>query len=494
MKIFSAQQIKNWDSYTIQHEPITSIDLMERAANACAKWIAKKFSAKDIAVFCGQGNNGGDGLAIARILKTEGFNVAVFVLKIQEFGSNDFEVNLKRLESLIQINYITSEISFPSLSNNMVIVDALYGTGLNRPLNGLPVALVKYINLLINIKISIDIPSGLFVDKSSLSNEIIKATYTLSFQCSKLAFLMPENESYVGECKILDISLNDKYEQQTDTPFVLLEKEYIQALIKPRRKFAYKNQFGHAMIYAGSTGMMGAAILCGRATLKTGVGLVSYYLDDSTMLPVLQASVPEAMCNININIEKLYARKTAVGIGPGLRIGEVQKKLCYDVFKYYLGPMVIDASALNFLPSFLQEHQLPVNTIITPHIGEFDKCFGGSNNDFDRLKLAQDKANELNIFIILKGAYTAIVTPGKKVYFNSTGNAGMAKGGSGDVLTGILTGLLAQGYLPLDACLLGVYLHGLAGDAAANALTQYAMTASDIIDHLNLAWKNLLSE
>ncbi len=492
MKIYNAQQIKDWDHFTIENEPIASIDLMERAAKAVVSELLQlKYQDKPFYIFCGNGNNGGDGLAIASLLHGTGRQVKLFVLQANHYSA-DYSTNLRRATSLnLSIKEIDGAEEFPIIPADAIVLDALFGSGLNRPLDGLTAMLVQHINQH-NTTISIDIPSGLFANKSSLGNAIVKATTTLSFQVPKLAFLMAENAVYTGNWKILDIGLHHQYSRQTGSEYVLLEMPFIKNIIKPRPKFSHKYHYGHALLYAGSPGMYGAGILCAKACLKSGVGLASIVVEEK-YLSMYQTALPEAMCITDWNNDDVFIKKNAIGIGPGWANNEAYLYTTKKVLSYSSLPLIIDASALQLLADENIQKRLLQDTIITPHLGEFEKCFGKSNNDFKRLQLAIQMAKELHIYIVLKGPYTTIATPEGKVYFNNTGNAGMAKGGSGDVLTGLLTGLLAQGYSPLHTCLLGVYLHGLAGDLAAEAHTQYAMTALDIIDNVGAAWKLLIA-
>ncbi len=491
MNIYNAQQIKQWDHFTIQNDPVAAIDLMERAAKAVVnELLHSKYQDKPFYIFCGNGNNGGDGLAIARLLHMKQRQVKLFVLEADHYAS-DYNTNLQRAQLLnLSIKEIDGAEEFPIIPANVIVLDALFGSGLNRPLDGLAAILVQHINQHDAI-ISIDIPSGLFTDKCSLGSAIIKAITTLCFQVPKLAFLMAENAMYTGEWKVLDIGLHQQYSRQTASEYELLELAFIKSIIKPRPKFSHKYHYGHALLYAGSPGMYGAGILCAKACLKSGVGLVSIVVEEK-YLPIYQITLPEAICITDWNSENVCIKKNAIGIGPGWANSEAYIHTTKKVLTNNSLPLIIDASALQLLADENIQKGLQPGSIITPHLGEFEKCFGKSNNDFDRLQLALQKAKELNIYIVLKGPYTTIATPEGKVYFNSTGNAGMAKGGSGDVLTGILTGLLAQGYSPLRTCLLGVYLHGLAGDIAAEVHTQYAMTAMDIIDKMGAAWQRLL--
>jgi NAD(P)H-hydrate epimerase len=495
MKIFSAAQIKKWDAFTIENEPISSVDLMERAATACCKWlIGKNFGTLHFRIFCGKGNNGGDGLAIARMLIEHKCLVTVYILEFGNIGTDDFQINLARLHKCTaDIHFIQSADFFPSIGNDDIVVDALYGTGLNKPLEEISAALVNHINDSKAIKISIDLPSGLYADKSSKGNSIVKASQTLSFQNYKLAFLLPENENYCGEVHLLHIGLHSSYEENEQADFELIDESIIKTIYKPRQKFAHKGSFGHAALFCGSKGMMGAAVLSSLACLRSGVGKLTTYIPQCGY-DILQTAAPEAMAFISgedyLSSAAGIEKYNAIGMGPGIAVYPSHKKLLAAIFEKVNKPMVIDADALNIMAENKELLKLiPAQSILTPHPKEFERLFGKTGNEFERLVLAATKSKELNIYIVLKGHYSFISTPDGKAYFNSTGNAGMATAGSGDVLTGIITGLLAQGYSPGESCVLGVYLHGLAGDFAAAEFSQEAMIAGDIINSMPAAFK-----
>lgn len=504
MKIFSSAQIKKWDAFTIENEPITSTNLMERAATACYNWlIGKNFSTLHFRIFCGKGNNGGDGLAIARLLIKNNCKVTVYILEFGKPGTDDFQTNLERLHTFTtDIHFIQSADYFPVLNDNDIIIDAIFGNGLNKPLEAIAAALVNYINQFNAKTIAIDLPTGLFADKSSTGNAIIKATHTLSFQNYKLAFLLPENEGYCGEVHLLNIGLHKVFENNEPADFELIDKALIKTIYKPRAKFAHKGTYGHAALLCGSVGMMGAAVLSSLACLRSGVGKLTSFIPKCGY-NILQTTVPEAMSFIAGEEYILSAngieKFNATGIGPGIGNHPTHKKLLSDIFKKINTPMVIDADALNVMADNKDLlNNIPPQSILTPHPKEFEKLFGKSGNtclpdrqDFERLALAKQKSKAHNVFIVLKGHYSFICTPQGKGFFNSTGNAGMATAGSGDVLTGILTGLLAQGYSSNDACLLGVYLHGLAGDFAANKHSEEGMIAGDIVSSLGKAFKQI---
>jgi ADP-dependent NAD(P)H-hydrate dehydratase / NAD(P)H-hydrate epimerase len=495
LKIFSVPQIKNWDLYTIKNEPVKSIDLMERAATACSNWIIKTFKKIiSIKIFCGTGNNGGDGLAIARLLSSKKYDVSVFILKNKNSGSPDFETNLKRLnKTAVKISFLENDKPFPLLSKEDLIIDAIFGTGLNKKPTILVAKLISYINDNSSNIISIDIPSGLYVNASSVENTIINAAYTLTFQNQKVAFLMAENESFVGKVILLSIGLSKEFEEKEKAQFEFIDKNSVKNIYVPRNEFSNKGNFGYASLLCGSYGMMGAAVLSARACLRSGAGKLTCYICE-TGYNILQTSVPEAMCKVFgnkfIKDPKNFSDFDVIGIGPGIGKYASHKQLLTDLFSNFKNPLVIDADALNVLSEnkFLYK-SIPSNSILTPHPKEFERLFGKTNSDFDRINLALSKAKELNIFIVLKGHNTFIASPDGKGFFNSTGNAGMATAGAGDVLTGIITALIAQKYSPLNACIFGVYLHGLAGDIAAKSISEEALIANDIIENLGNAFK-----
>ena len=497
MKIFSAAQIKQWDVFTIENEPIVSIELMERAATDCCNWlIGKNFGSFHFRIFCGKGNNGGDGLAIARLLLQNNCKATVYILEFGKLGSDDFQINLERLHLMsTDIHFIQSEDFFPEINNGDIIIDAIFGNGLNKPPEGVAKALVNHINKADAQKIAIDLPTGLFADKTSKGNTIIKATHTLSFQNYKLAFLLPENEAYCGEVHLLHIGLHPTFEINEPSGFELIDASMIKTIYKPRSQFSHKGTYGHAALLCGSKGMMGAAVLSLLACLRSGVGKLTACIPQCGY-DIVQTTVPEAMAIVAGDEYLLSApdfdKYQAVAIGPGIGMYPSHKKLLTTIFENVKKPMVIDADALNVISENKELLNLiPPQSIITPHPKEFERLFGKTKNDFDRLALAQSKSKELNIYIVLKGHYSFISTAKGNSYFNNTGNAGMATAGSGDVLTGIITGLLAQGYSSLHAAVFGVYLHGIAGDIAALKFSEEAMISGDITHCLGDAFKQI---
>ncbi|TDH28884.1 NAD(P)H-hydrate dehydratase [Segetibacter sp. 3557_3] len=493
MKLYSAGQIRDWDRYTIENEPVSSIDLMERAAGMCTKWIRNQpFDNKRFKIFCGKGNNGGDGLAIARHLAFNAIEIAVYILEFGAKGSPDFQANLKRLHDYTRkIYFIQPGVDFPEVAIDDIVIDALFGSGLNKPLEGLTAKLVEHINRSGANVISIDLPSGMFADASSKDNPIVRARTTLTFQTPKLSFFLPENDVFTGNLQVLDIGLHPGYYAGTQTNFQQTGRQLIDAIYRPRNKFAHKGTYGHALMVAGSEGKVGAAILASHACLRVGVGLLSTALP-AEAIPILQVALPEAMAVSAEALDEIHWQSyAAVGIGPGLGTSASALSIMESVLANVNYPVVVDADGLNLIGAnrgLLD--QLPAGSILTPHPKEFERLFGKAADGFERISVSLAQAQRYNIYILVKGHYSFMACPDGSGYFNSTGNPGMATAGSGDVLTGILTGLLAQGYEPKQALLFGVYIHGMAGDFAAANYSQEAMIAGDITRSLPEVFKD----
>ncbi len=501
MKIFPTSTIKQLDAYTIENEPVASIDLMERAARALASAIAGRWSlGTRFTVFAGPGNNGGDALAVARLLAEKGYGVETFLFNTKGGLSPDCAANMERLAAVPDANFhvVTSQFVFPKLTADDVIIDGLFGSGLNKPLAGGFAAVVKFINASPAQVVSIDVPSGLMGEDNSYNapSGIVHASLTLSLQLPKLSFLFAENEPYVGEWRLLDIGLSKEGMAEMPTDYSLTEPADVAALLRPRGRFAHKGHFGRALLIAGSQGMAGASVLAARACLRSGVGLLTVHVPFCNN-GIVQTAVPEAMTEIDLS-DTCFATAAdtddyqAVAIGPGL--GKRPETVAALVEQIEAGetPMVLDADALNILgENRALLSRLPKGCILTPHPAEMDRLVGKCRNSFERLERARGLARDADVHIVLKGAFTAVIAPDGSCRFNTTGNPGMATGGSGDVLTGVLLALLAQGYAPGDAAALGVCVHGHAGDLAAEELGQTALTAGDIVRHLPQAWQDM---
>ena len=502
MKVFTIAQIRKADAYTIANEPIQSIDLMERASENCFNWIIKNidYRNKPFVFFCGLGNNGGDGLAIARMLTEKKLDISTFIINHSLKKSNDFIINEKRLLNAknVKVYYINDGDELPKINENAIVVDALLGSGLTKPTDGFLAEVIKNINASRAFTIAIDIPSGLFGDNNTNnSGAIIKANVTLSLQFPKLSFFFPSHGHYAGNWVIIPIGLHEAFINNEATPFHFTLLNDVKPYLKKRKKFAHKGLFGHALLVAGSYGKIGAAMMASKACMRTGAGLLTTHVPQCGY-GIMQMAVPEAMTIADKNekyiTENYFSDKfTAVAIGPGIDKNDETVKVIHQMLTSCNKPLVIDADAINILAENEKFKKIiPSGSIITPHIKEFER-FAGEHfeDDYKRFERQKELSVTYNIIIVLKGAYTCITAPDGNVYFNSTGNPGMATGGSGDVLTGIILGLLSQGYLPIEAAKIGVFLHGLAGDLAADALSEYSLIASDIIKYIPNAYKVL---
>ncbi len=502
MKIFTSAQIHELDKYTIEHEPIKSIDLMERAARAITKAITEQWpNTVPVVVMAGPGNNGGDALAVARMLMEQDYQVQTFLFNITGHLSADCTENKQRLvdkKGRALFTEVTQEFDPPRLEKGMLVVDGLFGSGLNKPLAGGFASLVKYINASKAEVVSIDMPSGLMTEDNTynVNANIIRADLTLTLGHKKLSFLFAENQDFIGQLRVLDIRLSQEGIDKIEANYTILEESQVHQMLRPRDAFAHKGMMGNALIIAGSYGMAGAAILATKACLRAGAGKVTVHTPKRNVA-VMQTSVPEAVLQIDRE-ETVFSEGVAtedfqaMGVGPGLGTSEQTAITLIAQLRRASCPIVADADALNILANrHAWMQQLPKGIILTPHPKELDRLEGQSLDSFERLSKARDLAERLQGYVVLKGHNTAICMPDGHVVFNPTGNAGMATAGSGDVLTGIITGLLAQGYSRQQACLMGVYLHGLAGDLAARELGEYSLMASDIIDYLPRAFKRL---
>jgi len=502
MKIFTSQQIKEIDKFTIENEPIASIDLMERAAHACSQWLIKRYEKTiPVRVFAGPGNNGGDALAIARQLIEQGFTgVKTYVVRFTQNFSEDFNTNYIRLINVDKQNVqdITEEVIFPSFSGNEIIIDGIFGSGLNRPAEGFVAEVIKHINYSHCEIVSIDLPSGLFSEDNSGNNfeKIVHATFTLSLQFPKFSFFLPETNAFVGRWQVLPIGLHQDFISRTDTSYSYVDADFIRKRHKRRKRFSHKGTYGHALVIAGSYGKIGASILTSKAALRAGVGLLTTHIPICGY-EIVQTALPEAMLSIDVN-ERMFTRVngadqyTTVGIGPGIGKEKATADALHEFISQANKPIVLDADAINIIGMYKEWLlKVPENSIFTPHPKEFERLAGESESDMERLQKQIEFSKKYHQVVVLKTAYTSVTTPDGHCFFNSTGNPGMATAGSGDVLTGIIVALLAQQYSPADAAIIAVYVHGLAGDIAAGALGYEAVIASDIIENLGKAFKSI---
>lgn len=492
MKLFTTRQISVLDAYTIEHEPVADIDLMERAALQVSNWLEQKFSSSlKLVVLAGPGNNGGDALAVARQMADRGYRAEVFLYAPKGELQGSPGINRQRLkeQGLVRVNEINDRDGIPVIQSGDIIIDGLFGSGLTRPLDGLAAEIVHAINKLPSRVVAIDIPSGLMGEDNSSNHpdNIIRAGHTLTFQFPKISFLLADNEIYTGKWEVLPIGLHPEGIAGTDTPWHLVEQDDVSTIVPQRKRFDHKGVYGHALLLSGSYGKMGAAVLASKSCLRAGVGLLTTHVPHFGY-PIIQTAVPEAMANIDAHDSIItefpgLEQFTAVGAGPGIGTKSNTCKALHELIINAKQPMVLDADALNILSIHKEWLELlPAETILTPHPGEFSRLAGDSSNSWERLQQQREMAERLKLIIVLKGAYTSVAFPDGTVWFNSTGNPGMATAGSGDVLTGIILGLLAQRIPARKAALAGVYLHGLAGDLAALKYSEAAMVAGDIID------------
>ena len=502
MKILPIEKVREADAYTIEHEPIASVDLMERAATGVYEWLKKRVRKKKnrVMVFCGPGNNGGDGLVVARLLLADGNPVKVFVVRFTENESEDFSVNLSRIKEADAsvVNDLGEDDVLPGIGDQDIVVDAIFGSGLTRPVKGMAARVIEHVNQSGALVVAVDMPSGLFSDSHTEAKQgaVMKADYTLSFQFPKLAFLFAENDAYVGEWEIIPIGLHRGFIGRVPVNDHLVLKEDIKGHMKGRPKFSHKGHYGHALLIAGSYGKMGAAVMASEACLRSGVGLLHAHIP-RLGYPVIQTTCPEAMVSIDPHEEHLsqlpdLSSYSAVAIGPAIGFAEKTRNSLKLLIQNSPVPLIFDADAITILGenrtwlSFV-----PKNSIFTPHPKEFERITQKARDDFHRNELQREFARKYGVYVVLKGAHTCICTPEGTCYYNTTGNPGMASAGSGDVLTGLILGLVAQKYPPLWACVIGVFLHGLAGDLAARKHGMEAMVAGDIIHQIGKGFKKL---
>ncbi len=499
LKILSAAQIREADAFTIKNEPVSSIDLMERAAVAFVDCFVAKYDAgKKVVVVCGSGNNGGDGLVISRLLLKMGYEVTTYVIAPTDNWSPDFAINFERLSQLTDIVEIRSGSGAFNFEKNGVVIDAIFGSGLSRPVTGVYKEIIEKINTDGTAVVAVDIASGLYCDKSHEGGAIIKPTNTITFQMPKLVFMMPAYHIYVGKLEVVDIGLDKRFLEKVESSYQYVDQADVSLCFEKRSKFSHKGNYGKVLLVAGSYGKMGAAILSSRACMRMGTGLLTAHVPQCGY-EIMQIAAPETMVSVDekqkyiSNFPKGVKKYDAIAIGSGLDT----KPKTIAAFARFLEaqnePIVIDADGINIL-GLKKEllKKLPINSILTPHVKEFQRIAGVWKNDFERLSLQMDFSINHKVFIALKGAYTAISTPQGTVFFNCTGNPGMATAGSGDVLTGMIVSLLGQGFSSEAAAVCGVYLHGLAGDLAIEVKTEHSLIASDIIDFIPLAYKKVM--
>jgi len=499
MKILTSNQMYQADQATIKNRPTRSIDLMEYAAMQCVDWLVTYLEKNNQSnyIFCGVGNNGGDGLVIARKLIQANFKVQTYIVKFSDKKSNDFNTNLKRLRDIdhCPIELVDSS-KFPIIEKNAIVIDAIFGIGLSRPPSGFVKKIIQAINSSDSIVIAIDIPSGLFAEKTVIDPEsIIRANHTLTFQNPKLAFYLPENKCYISDWALLGICLDKNFIDSLETVYKTISLEQIKTIYRPRDKYSHKGTFGHSLIIGGSFGKIGAVVLASQSALKIGSGLVTSYIPKCGY-NILQTSNPEVMVEVDDEKYLQYfnykTQPNVIGIGVGLGTHIKTINGFGNFLKRNSIPLVIDADALNILSKQKELLELiPKNSVLTPHPKEFERLVGSWKNDYEKLDLLLKFSKKHQIVVVLKGANSAIAYQ-NKIYFNTSGNPALATAGSGDVLTGMITGLMAQNYNVLNASILGVYLHGKTADIAIrDDFTVETFIASDSMHFLPNAIKEI---
>jgi len=503
MKILSVEQLYEADKITVEKQEIDSIQLMERASNQVFQWLDNRLQGDPVPIhiFCGIGDNGGDGLVVGRLLIEHGYQVVVYVVNCSDKRSKNFLHNYDRIKKVSKVWPILmkSEKDFPVINSEDIIIDAIFGIGLNRCLGGWVKKLIQYLNDSEAFRLAIDIPSGLFATKPLEDEEaVFKANHTLTFQVPKLAFFLPETAPFVSSFDVLDIGLDQEFINDEEPLAQLITRLEAQQFYIPRDKFGHKGTYGHALIVGGSYGKIGAAVLATSAAFRIGAGMVTAFVPKCGY-NILQTTIPEAMVITDTEDELITDittdfKPTAIGIGMGIGKNKATAEALKKLFKNHKVPLVIDADALNII----SENKgilklLPKNSILTPHPGELKRLIGSWTDDYDKLEKVKKFSQKHEVVVIIKGAYTTTVYD-EKIYINTSGNPGMGTAGSGDALSGVITGLLCQGYGILTASLFGVYLHGQAGDNAAGQMGYEAVMAGDIIDNLSEAYLDLFSE
>jgi hydroxyethylthiazole kinase-like uncharacterized protein yjeF len=496
MKIFATEKIKELEQLTIERQQISSLELMERAALQAFLWLINHFQDKKTVyhIFCGVANNGGDGLVIARMLKQNYFEVHVYIVPFSDNYSKDFSTNLERLkECNLTYQLLQEDSFFPNIDEKHIIIDAIFGIGLNRELDHWLQVLFQKINYHKAFKVTIDVPSGLFLhQKTTIA---IQSNVVLTFQLPKLAFYFPDNELFIQEIVFLSIDLDTHSIENLPTNYYYIDDKEIKKRYQPISKFSHKGTLGHVLLIGGCYGKMGAMILAAKAALRCGCGLTSVLIPKCGY-EILQTASPETMVITDENYYKITNinftfHPKAIGIGMGIGQDNETKEAFYQFLKNNTTPLVIDADALNILSEHTEWLQfVPKNSILTPHPKELERLIGSWKDDFQKIEKTRQLAQKYQFVILIKGAYTLIVE-GKNVYVNSSGNQALATGGSGDVLSGMITSFRAKGYSAVDAALFGVYFHGRTADIAVNDIGFEGFIASDIIKYLGKVFLEL---
>ncbi|MCD7962971.1 MAG: NAD(P)H-hydrate dehydratase [Rikenellaceae bacterium] len=487
MKILTGKNIREADLYTMENEPISSLDLMERASQKLAEYIAERFPKRtEFVIFVGKGNNGADGLVVARLLSQKRYKCRVITLFDEKECSEEYRANYRILPSDVVVEKLNGDLF---IDKKEVLVDALLGTGLNGVATSPIKEAIDFINGVENTVVSIDMPSGMTTEFGNGGREVVKADITLTLQFPKLSLLLPEGGGNTGDMVILPIGLDRDFMEKSDSVYNYITSKEISKLNLKRPEFGHKGTFGHALVICGKKGMMGAAVLSASSALRSGCGLVTVHVPENER-QVIHITNPSAIvsCGQGDSFSGLpegLDKYSSVGVGSGMGNSPETVLALRKLLTEYRKPMVVDADALNIISENNDMLDLiPESSILTPHPGELERLLGKWNGDEDKIRMIVEFAGKYKVIMVVKGAHTMICLSDGKIYFNSTGNPGMAKGGSGDVLTGIITGYLAKGLSPSNAAIKGVFDHGRAGDDAALSIGREQMNSEDIVNFL----------
>lgn len=503
LKVVTAEEMRNIDRRTIQKIGIPGIVLMENAGAKTASLIKKILNGvrgKNIMVFCGRGNNGGDGMVVARHLINSGANLRIFLTAKKEDLKGDPLTNLQILEKMgVEIKPISTIEEITPFPQTHLVIDALLGTGIKGQVRGFVAEVIDFINQYRAPVLSVDLPSGLNSDTGSYEGTCVKADYTLTMALLKRGLLIPPGRELAGEVRVVDISMPQVAIDEEDVKTSLVEQDDVRQMLPQRPSETHKNRCGKVFILAGSVGMTGAATLASMAVLRSGAGVAILGIPQSLNPPleeklteVMTKPLPETeMQTISLRawkeVQNLMDWAHVLAIGPGLSTQEETKELVLKMVENLNKPAVIDADGLNALAGRAETLQkAKADVVLTPHFGELSRLVEIPIEEIskNRIEVARHWASQLGVILVLKGSPTVIGDPNSNIYINPTGNAGMATAGAGDVLTGTIAGLMAQGAPPLEAAIAGVYLHGLAGDLAREELGEKGLIAGDIVEYL----------
>lgn len=500
MKVFSTAQLYEADKITAKKQEVSHNELIERAGTQIFNWFHQRLQGAPVPVhvFCGIGDNGGSGLVVARLLVENGYNVKSYIVNYSDKRSKDFLVNYDRIKNVTKDwpLLMTCEDDFPEMTPNDIVIDAMFGIGINRTPEGWVKKLIQYINAQPCFKLAIDVPSGMFANAPVVDIEtVVRANHTLTFQAPKLGFFLPSTGNFTGYYDVLDIGVDREFLMTNPGIATLISKQNAQRMYKQRDKFSHKGTFGHTLIVAGSYGAMGAAVLSTKAALRIGAGKLTALVPECGYT-IMQTAVPEAMVLTNDEDDFISEiaydfEPSAIAVGMGIGTQKETADALLSLFKKAKSPILIDADAINCISEnkALLKH-IPEDAIFTPHDGELERLVGTWKNDYDKIEKAKTFAKKHKSIVVLKGANTITVYK-DQLYINTSGNPGMATAGSGDVLSGAIAGLLSQGYDPLTATIFAVYLHGSAGNIVSQAISYEGTMAGDIADALGEAFIEL---